>query len=270
MIAEETWRRYLSHWGALALAGVFSMLVSLVPTVIARLILARSAFQLGLGASGVSGLPDMATILRAGAAMGAAGLVLAVAWIFLAPVAQGALLHAVLRAQRDQPAANFSELWQAGRRYWGPLFRLNLYTAAIVLGLLLVLAVLVLVPLLGPLVWFIGFAMIMLVLVGYGPYMLVHDDLGATEAVGRAFRILSAKFADVLLALLVLAVGYLVVELIAGLLGWIPLLGRLVPYLRQIFVTPLVVLYIGVRYQRNIMGPPGGHGTFSPGPPAGV
>lgn len=270
MIAEETWRRYTAHWGALALAGLFAMLVNLivvalgVSLVVPALVSGGVSFAL-LGGDSVAALAGMA-------AAGFGLLLMLVAVVVVAPIGQGGLIHAVIQVQRGQPAA-FGELWRAGLRHWGRLFRLNLICAGVGLLSVLALMILSLVPFLGPLVWLFFMAMIMLPLAGYGPYIAVSEETGATEAACRAFHILSAKFVDVLLTLLVLGAASVAVGLVTSVLSFIPVLGKLVPFATQIFITPLGMLYLAVRYQRNIapdLGPPGGQGTFYPGPPPGA
>ncbi|HWI51519.1 MAG TPA: hypothetical protein VNT01_05180 [Symbiobacteriaceae bacterium] len=271
MIAEETWRRYTAHWGALALAGLFATLVSLIVVVLGFILVVPVMISTGvsfalLGADGGAALASMAT-----AGFGVLLLML-LAVVLVAPIAQGGLLHAVIQVQRDQPAA-FGELWQAGLRHWGRLFRLDLICAGIGLLSLPVLLILTLVPFLGPAVWFFGMSMIMLPLAGYGPYIAVSEETGAREAAGRAFRILSAKFADVLLTLLIFLAAFVVLSVVETVLSLVPGVRALVPWAVQIFVSPLIILYLAVRYQRNIapdLGPPGGQGSFYPGPPPGV
>ena len=271
MIAEETWRRYAAHWGALALAGLFPMVLNLIVGALGAILVIPVLISGGVGFGMLGG--DSAAAL---AGMAAAGfgllLLMLIVVVAVAPIAQGGLIHAVIQVQRDQPAS-FGDLWQAGLRHWGRLFRLNLVCAGVGLLSLLVLVILMLIPFLGPLVWFFGMGMIMLPLAGYGPYIAVSEETGACEAAGRAFKILSAKFADVLLTLLVLGAASLVVSLVTGILARIPGLGALVSLATQVFITPLFMLYLAVRYQRNIapdLGPPGGQGTFYQGPPPGV
>lgn len=270
MIAEETWRVFRTHWGALALAGLFATLVNLVVVIAASLLMVPLLVAAGFSLMGLGGM-DTAALIRFATGAALAALLLLVISVVVVPLGHGGLIHGVIQARRGRPAG-FGELWQAGLRHWGPLFRLNLIAAAVGLVAAFVLMILSLIPFLGQLVWMIGFGMVMLVLGGYGSYIVVSEEVGATAAASRAFRILSAKFADVLLTLLVLVGAFIVVGIIGGVLGALPLVGRLVPLALQVFMGPLCMLYLAVRYDRNIapdLWPPGGHGTFYPGPPPG-
>lgn len=270
MIAEETLRRYIARWATLALGGLFPLLVNLVLALVSTVVL--GAAMLGGGMNLLLMERNPTALLSAIGGLGAAALVVLIAALVAAPFGQGGLTYAVVQVQRDRPVA-FGDLWQAGLRYWGRLFRLNLIMAGvgIVMGVLLL--VLRFIPLLGPLVWVVGFALVMFVLGGYGPYLAVSEDLSATEAAGKAFQILTRKFTDVVLTLLVMAAAGLAVGLVTGILSMIPGLGLLVTYAAQVFLTPLAMLYLAFRYERNIgpyLNPPGGRGRFDMGPPPGA
>jgi hypothetical protein len=275
MIAAETWRRFTDHWGAMGLAGLYTALTGLLAGIVFWIVMLPVALTTGFGAARL--IAGGITAGALGVLMGAGMLVLlgllvaAVAALAVAPLVTGGLIHAVVQVQRDQPAT-FGDLWNAGVRHWGRLFRLNLILLAIWVGLLVVGAILSLVPFLGPLVWGLGSGMVMIVLGGYGPYMAVTEQLGARETVAKAFRILSVKFTDVLLTLLVLAGSGIVLGLVFYILSRIPFLGRLAILVIDVFLGPLYLLYLATRYRTNIapdFGPPGGDGTWYQGPPTG-
>ena len=271
VIAEETWRRYRENWGALALAGLFAMLVSLVLMALSRIFVVPVLVSAGLTLNGF-GSGGFDALARIAAGLGAALLLMVIAFLLVAPIGQGGLIYGVVRVMQGRPAS-FGELWQAGLRNWGRLVRLNLVLILVGILLMILLLILRLIPVLGPLVWAIGTAMIMLALSGYGPYIAVSRDVGACQAAARALGGLRAKCVDVLLTLLVLMAATFVLGLAASILSFIPLLGKLVPFLTQILVSPLGLLYLAVRYERNIAGdagPPGGSGAFYQGPPPGV
>ncbi|HYF78008.1 MAG TPA: hypothetical protein VD973_12790 [Symbiobacteriaceae bacterium] len=270
MIAEETLRRYVARWAPLALGGLFPLLVNLVLALVSTVVV--GAAMLGGGMNLLLMERNPTALLAAAGSLGAAALVVAIAGLVAAPFGQGGLTYAVVQVQRDQ-SVSFGELWQAALRYWGRLFRLNLIMAGAGIIMLLVFFLLRFIPLLGPLVWVIGFALVMFVLGGYGPYLVVSEELGASDAAGKAFRILTRKFVDVVLTLLVMAAAGLAVGLVTGILSLIPGLGLLVTYASQIFLAPLAMLYLAFRYQRNIapdLNPPGGRGRFDMGPPPGA
>lgn len=270
MIAEETMRRFIARWGTLVLGGLFPLLVNLVLTLVSTIVM--GAALLGGGMSLLLSERDPTAFLAAAGGVGIAALVVLIAALVAAPFGQGGLTYAVVQVQRDQPVS-FGDLWQAGLRYWGRLFRLNLIMAGVGIVMFLVLILLRLIPLLGPLVWGIGFALVMFVLGGYGPYLVVSEGLGAGDAAGKAVQILTRKFVDVALTVLVMATAGLAVGLVTGVLSLIPGLGLLVTYAAQVFLAPLAMLYLAFRYQRNIapdLNPPGGRGRFDMGPPPGA
>lgn len=270
MIAEETLRRYIARWGALVLGGLFPLLVNLVLALVSTVVV--GAAILGGGINLMLMERDPIAFFTAAGGFGAALLVVLIAAVVATPFGQGGLTYAVVQVQRDHPVS-FGDLWQAGMRYWGRLFRLNLIMAGVGILMFLFLLILRFIPLLGPLIWAIGFALVMFVLGGYGPYLVVSEELGAGDAVGKAFQILTRKFVDVVLTLLVMAAAGLAVGLVTGVLSMIPGLGVLVSYAAQVFLSPLAMLYLAFRYQRNIaphLNPPGGRGRFDMGPPPGA
>lgn len=267
MIAEETFRRYTANWVPLALAGLFALLVNLVVGFVSKLILAQM-----LGAAGLSLMlgGDSIPALLGGAWLGL--LLVAVATALVAPIGMGGLMHGVVQVQRGRPAG-LSELWQAGLRNWQRLLVLNVIAFLVLLPLGLLFLILRLIPVLGIVAWGIGTALIMFALSFYGPYIAVSRQVSGVEAAGRAFRILTAKFGDLFLTLLVALAAGLVVGILSALLELIPGVRSLVPYASQIFLTPLGMLYLAIRYERNIapsLEPPGGAGHFDPGPPPGA
>ncbi|MDF2627333.1 MAG: hypothetical protein K0R39_1164 [Symbiobacteriaceae bacterium] len=274
MIVDDTLRRYIARWRTLALGGLFPVLVTVLIDLL-RSQLAGAAALKDFTQFLISGRNPTA-IIGAAFDLGSALLLVSIVSLLLAPFGQGALTYAVVRVQRDLPVA-LGDLVQAGLRYWGRLLRLNLIMIAIGIGLF-ALSFIRQIPVLGPLAWVLGFALVLLAVGGYGPYLIVSEDLGATAATGRAFQILSRKFADLFLTLLVLLAGGLIVGaislLITALVTRVP--GRdfaLLNVAFQVFVMPLATLYLAFRYQRNIapeLTPPGGQGRFDPGPPHGA
>ncbi|HWI61975.1 MAG TPA: hypothetical protein VNT75_09065 [Symbiobacteriaceae bacterium] len=270
MIAQETFRRFTANWGPLALAGLFALLVNMVAGAIGAVAVLPVLLSTGVSfLRGGGGLDSVAVLV---ASAGVSMLLMAAAVLLLTPIGLGGLLHGVIQVQRGQPAS-FGELWHAGLRNWTRILVLNLISFLVMIVLVILLLILRLVPILGPLVWFIGTAMIMLALGGYGAYIAVSEQVSGVEAALRALRILSVKFADLLMTLLVLAAAGLALGLVTAILSRVPILGSLVPLATQIVVTPLFMLYLATRYEHNIapdLGPPGGQGRFDPGPPPGA
>lgn len=270
MIAQETWHRFLAHWPKLMLAGLFAVLLYGIVALVATLTMVPMMVAAGLGMGGamtgeMGGAAAMLTLI--GGMLGIF-LVLMLIAIAVSPLATGGLIHTVIQVQRDEPAAP-GDFWQAGFQHYGKLLKLMLLTLVIWVPVGLVLGILSLIPVVGALIGLVAALMLGVVLGGYAPYVALAENLSASEALSKAFRILTTRTVDVLLAGLVLLAAGICFGIVSALVNLVPGVGFLVSLVLQVAVTPLVILYLATRYQTNIAPafPPGG--TFHVSPPPG-
>ncbi len=272
MIALQTWRRFVTNWPVLLMAGLFATLLFEAVRVVAAVTLrplspdwATYAFALEGTKSPTGWAPLVSLPLRHVPGLAACLAVLLV----VAPLAQGGLAHVAVRILRQQPVAA-REFWTAALRFWRPLFGLWLIAAGVGIGLLAVGLVMSLVPLLGPLVWLLGAGVVAVALCGHGPYLVVAEGLGAREAAQKAFRMVNLKLVDLAVTVVLLLAAACLLGVVGERLPW-GLVARLVI---NTFWFALVPLYLAVRYQTNIapaLTPPGGCGSLhNPHPPSGA
>lgn len=270
MIAQETWRRFLAHWPKLMLAGLFAMLLYGAVALIASLIMMPMLMAAGLGMAGAAASDpgSMAALASLAGQMIGLFLLVAVLIVALAPLAAGGLIHTVIQIQRDEPVSP-GDFWSAGMRNYGRLLVLMLLTMLIFIPTLVVMALLMLIPVLGAVVAVLAGLALNVVFGGYAPYIMLAEDLSAGAALSKAFRILTTRFWDVLLAGLVIAGAGFCLALISAVLTLIPVIGLLANLAINIVLTPLLALYLATRYETNIAPafPPGG--VFHPSPPPG-
>ncbi|HYG57523.1 MAG TPA: hypothetical protein VD902_05595 [Symbiobacteriaceae bacterium] len=253
MIIEQTWRRYRDNWPVLLAAGVQAAALYEVLRLLSSLIgvpLADTPGRFSLGTAAV----------------------LALTVTIAMPLATGGLAYTALQVQRGRSVTP-AEIWPAARRNWRRLLRLSVTFVGIAALVGLLAIPLSLVPVPGLVVWGIGAGMIMVVLYGYGPLLVVGENLGATEAVRKAFQVLSARFVDVFWTMLVLFLFATVLGLASSGLVRFGLVGHLLTLALDATIMPGMYLYLAFRYQANVapyMGPGAREGAFHPDPPGGL
>lgn len=271
LIYMETWRRYQANWARLVMASVFAILLNGVVVLMGVLLMLPVLMTAGLGLGLGGGQNVLGTLLSAFTQAFLVMLLMLIAALVVGPLAEGGLWSVVVQAQRDEPG-NPGDFWQGALRNWGRLLGLRLVLFVLWILVLVVGQLFRLIPYLGPLFWGIVSGVGMIGLGFYAPYLTVAEDLGTFAALAKAWRVITAKFWDLLLTILVLIGAGILLGIVWWILIHIPIIGPLLVLALEIALIPFLLLYLAVRYETNIgptIDPPGGAGDFHPNPPSG-
>lgn len=235
MDLEGLFRRFFTNWLSFGLMGIGALLINLAVGVVGIILvfvfLGPSFYSL---ATDYFSPVDMVQMFFSFAAL---FIILAVMGTLAAGLSTSGLMGSIAGFRQGE-AVTLGTFWNHATRSFGRVIVLGLLVALV----MIVSGVILLIPLLGWVVWFLWVPTASVVLGIYPVYLVVNEGYGPLEALGAGFKILTGQFPEALVSGLIM----LMFSVVFGLICLIPLLGWLAVGL---FAQPLVSYFFVERFE---------------------
>jgi len=233
----QTFQRFFNDWQKFAWMGLGALIVQLVGGAVAMV--------LGVAMAGpsilslIGGGRNLAVFSMLGAMTGFAVLSL-VLGIVITGLTYAGLVGSVVAYRRGEEV-NLNTFWAYGKQYFGKMIILGL----ILVGIMLVSAILLIIPVLGWIVWIVWVPVASVTLSIYPSYLVINDGYSIGDAVSTGFRVLRSLITEALIGGLIM----LVFTCAFGLIASVPLLGWIVV---AIFGEPLLLFFLTERFETEV------------------
>jgi len=239
----QTFQRFFNDWQKFAWIGLGALIVQLVGgavgAVLGLAMVGPSIFSLlRADVLGMAAGPEMA--FRMVGAMAGFTVVALILGVVMTGLTNAGLVGSVVAYRRGEEVS-LSTFWSYAKQYFGKMILLGLILA----GIMLVSMVLLLIPVLGWIAYFVWVPTAVVTLSIYPSYLVISDDYSIGNAMSAGFRVLRSMIGEALIGGLIL----LVFGIAFGLVSSVPVLGWIVV---AIFGQPLLFFFLSERFETEV------------------
>lgn len=243
MNVEQVFKRFFTDWQKFLMMGLGPLIINLVVIAVGFILILAMVGPMFINliraeTMGMAHLPGMAF-----------GMIGSFVGVFIVMMVMGLVAYALTNAgligsvvgYRRGEDVSLSSFWGYATRYFGKMLLLGLVIGVI----MLVSMIMLIIPIIGWIAFFIWAPTAVVVLGIYPAYLIISQGYGIGDALGVGFKVLTSQFSEALISgLIMLGFG-----IAMGMAGMVPILGWIVATL---FGQPLFTYFFIERFEAEV------------------